>query len=363
MRKSAQIRARGGRSPPQGVLRPGVLRLTDPETARVVAVHGVDGQVVGAGCLIDQSRIVTCRRVAESALRPGRLAKDAAVRITSLGIKGQPSLECILTAWGARGPQNDLAMLQIGAGPVLQIPAARFASPLRHAGKPFSMTGFPAADLRGRNVAGLLRAEDGRGLVELHGDGAAAASGGFSGAPLWCRDVGAFVGIAVLGQPDDALAWCIPSRRLAEFAGDLPVRFRVPAGDRPAPGAGDDPNAGLFGEVSNDGDRQLLAAVHHRRGKRHYEVSLRYQCLPGSAAPRGRFVTFITHPDGPGGSDRAAECHHDYEMFAELRRGEDESVWYAEQRFQCGRLFTIAAVGDAGDTALTLDLEAQYARS
>lgn len=337
--------AAGGAAVRKSELRPQMLRMTDPETARLVAIHRADGVIVGAGCLVDRSRVLTCRHIAGAALAPERIAKDLPLKVTAVGVTGQPMLEARLRSWGGRGPHNDLALLDLVGDSLLEVPPIEFASPMRHARKAWSLVGFPAADRRGRAATGMLQAADAAGLVELDRGGAFSVLGGFSGAPVFSPDLCAFVGIA-LQDSKERISWCIPSRRLSEFAPDLSVRFRMPPGDRPATGAGADPISGLFGQLSNDGTRQLQGSVRRKKGRKHFDVSLRYQCRPGGTGPRGHWVTFITDADGAAG----------FELFSRLKLSEDESLWYAEVRFKTHTLFTAAAVADAGDSSLTLDL-------
>jgi hypothetical protein len=108
----------------------------------------------------------------------------------------------------------------------------------------------------------------------------------------------------------------------------------------------DDPNVALFGTTSNDGMRSLTAEI--RRTGRNYKVDLTYRILPSAPPPRGQLVTFVTYPDFKRGAVDA------YELFADIKGGK------AVQDIIAWDPFTVAAIGDAGDTALTLNLDVEY---
>ena len=85
-------------------------------------------------------------------------------------------------------------------------------------------------------------------------------------------------------------------------------------------------------------------------------MKVRYECRRGSTTqPQGHFVTFITYPDFN------RERQDAYELFARLRK-DKSGIFYAEQELQPNDLFTVAAIGDAGATALTLNLAQLHAQ-
>lgn len=332
---------------------PLVLRATDQETARVVAVHRRSGEIVGAGCLVDSTRLLTCRHVVAAALRDlSESSSQMDVRgrdipVTLAGVSEQPTVWARVLDVGEEGPENDLALLEVIGQPRLRISPVEFASPLRHGGKAYSVLGFPGGDQQGRNVTGKLHAADAKGLVQMDRGGALSVLGGFSGAPVWSPDLNAFVGLVVTELATNDVSWCIPSRRICRFFPDLRVRFRIPPADRPVihDYENDDPNVDLFGTVSVDFGRDLSATILEFDD--YYEVTVVYEST--GVHPRGHFVTFITYPDFKLDTQDA------YELFSEVVKV-DATIWRATTTFEPDDLFTIAAVGDAGDTVLTLDL-------
>jgi len=344
---------------------PLTLRITDQETARVVAVHSSDGAVVGAGCLVDSQHVLTCRHVVEAALQfspnasHNRSCEGSSLPVTLAGVAGRPTLWAkIKETRSDIGPENDLALLELIPlipPKALAVARAEFATPLRHSGKTYSVMGFPARAPEGRNASGLLHAADTRGLVQMDRGGALSVLGGYSGAPVWSPDLGAFIGIVVTESADEGVSWCIPSRILCDFYNQLVVRFRIPPADRPQihDYQQDDPNVDLFGTVSDCGSRRLTAVIKER--KEDFAVSLSYECI--GTPPRGGFATFITYPNF-GDDDEDG-----YELFSAISPSEEKERWCAAEEIEPEDLFTVAVVGDAGDTALTLDLKAQHDRN
>jgi len=151
--------------------------------------------------------------------------------------------------------------------------------------------------------------------------------------------------LVVTELSEQELAWCIPSRTLSRFCRHLLVRFRIAESDRPRihDYREDDPNLLLFGPVSETPTRRLTASIS--KTDKSFRVDLKYETLDGDDTKRGGYVTFVTHPSFSKRNEDA------YELFSSL----DESG-VAENYFWTTSSFTVAAVGDAGDTSLTIDL-------
>lgn len=217
----------------------------------------------------------------------------------------------------------------------------------------FTLTSFPDTTVPAQTVTttlqitdpGKLNAADALGLVQMDQGGPIAVISGFSGAPVWCSDLGAFVGIVVTELRANGIAWCIPSSVLCEFHPGLPVRFRIPPSDRPRINdrSEDDPNMELFGPVSEAGGRRLSARVVSI-GHGQYKAHLTYECLPGSPPPRGKYVTFVLH------ADYEKEDEDAYELFAVVKGGR------ATNWFELEESFMVAAIADGCRTNLALNL-------
>jgi hypothetical protein len=296
---------------------------------------------------VDSKHILTCFHVAAAALTPRTLERGRHVPVTLVGAEGQPTVTTTVRKLGDNRPEYDLALLEIVDQPRFQCSRVEFASLWRHGDKPYSVLGFPGGDRQGRNATGRLHAADAKGLVQMDRGGALSVLGGFSGAPVWCSEVSAFVGLVVTELSAADVSWCIPASVLCRFHPALAVRFRIPRPDRPQihDSWEDDPNVQLFGTTSDNGERSLTAKITEESNEdgEYYCARATYHVKKNSA-PRGQWVTFITHPAfGKEGADA-------YELFATIDRGK------AKVEFYPGSGFTLAAIGDGGDTALTLDL-------
>jgi hypothetical protein len=321
------------------------LRVGDPESSRLVAVLNPKGDVVGAGCLISGDLVLTCLHVVEAACDPKKVKSGCQLRLRLCGIEPQQIVKGRFEEKArGHGVASDLAKIRLELPRALQISETEFAAPFRHGGKTFSVVGFPKGAPDGYYASGVMRGANIAGLVQLDSESEIVVQPGFSGAPVWSSNLAAYVGLIVSGLPDSTVAWCIPARVLCKFVTDLPVRFRIPPSDRPDVHdfGNDDPNIPLFGAVSEINGRRF-AVTRIKKDGSNYRVDVRYECR-GKPQPRGRFVTFITHPSF---SDRLEDA---YELFSEVKNG------VADNHFWAGSSFTIAAIGDGGDTALTYDI-------
>jgi len=183
------------------------------------------------------------------------------------------------------------------------------------------------------------------GLVQMESQSKLLVQGGFSGAPVWCPDLSAFIGIVVSEAVKHEISWCIPSSILSRFFPALPVRFRIPPGDRPPifDFSDDDPNVQIFGQSLKDTGRALKVTV--RKDGETFKVSLAVEPSKGADPLRGKYVTFITHPSLSSREEDA------YELFSEI-----DADGIARNHFWCDESFTVAAIADACDTVLTEDL-------
>lgn len=322
------------------------LRVGNPECSRLVAFLGQKGKVVGAGCLISADTVLTCSHVVQAALGSRPLVEGSRIHMILCGLdkplKVEGFFECRSTICG---PAGDVAKVRIDLpSNTLAVANVEFAEPFRHGGKVYSVIGFPEGNPDGYYASGIMRGANVAGLVQLDGESKILVQPGFSGAPVWSSELNAYVGIVVSVLEDNRVAWCIPSRILCQFYHDLPVRYRVSRPDRPDVHdfGEDDPNIPLFGNVSDNGKRRFSVTGIEKEAQDKVRVDIRYECLHGRA--RGRYVTFITHPSFSRAKEDA------YELFSEIEEG------VATNYFWAGGAFTVAAVGDGGDTALTYNI-------
>lgn len=308
----------------------------------LVIIHGGpnDQGILGVGVLVDRNRVLTSRGAIEQIIMsPGY---DRKIWVSPAGLPNRVVLPMIVLDQKAnREPDEDLAMLEFAGDGLWEGPlAAKFATPLIWQNKTFVVETFSpdqsADKLEGVRATCEVQSVLPGGRWRLTGY---FSDRGFMCAPVWSPDLEAFVGL--VDERDPTL--CITSARICEVFPDIGVISRIPDADRPkiTNYSVDDPNAEMFGNVSDNGKRRLTATLVERHPDGFSRVRMTYEVLPNSPAPAGRFVTFLTYPD-----------MKDYELIAELDasgKAEVEASPFVPD-------FTIAAIGDGGETRLTLNL-------
>src|SRR5262249_43681747 len=122
-----------------------LLRVGDPESARVVAFLNRKNKVIGAGCLISADRVLTCWHVVKAA-GSAAAAEHSPVRMRLCGLVEPREVEGRVEEKSkAPGLVGDLAIVRIvlPRGHKLRVTETEFAAPFRHGGKAFSVVGFP----------------------------------------------------------------------------------------------------------------------------------------------------------------------------------------------------------------------------
>ncbi|MEV8393886.1 MULTISPECIES: serine protease [unclassified Streptomyces] len=202
----------------------------DPLAAAVLRVRYPDGTAVGVGFLVTGELAVTCAHVVASALGlddDERPAAGATVEVdlplgpVTAPVDGPVAVPAVVPAvveyWPEEGPSGarDIAVLRLRS----TVPGA---VPLRMAeaddvwGHPVRTFGFPARHADGVWHAGVLRARQGAGWLQVERAAGSnhAISRGFSGAPVWDERLGAVVGMVVAADPQQPSAFLIPTGEL-----------------------------------------------------------------------------------------------------------------------------------------------------
>lgn len=307
-------------------------------------LHGETKLLVGLGFSVRADTILTCQSVVREAL---------AKRGTEVAIKEGDSV------WVTDAERNpvEARIAAIGREPLLpssELVLLRITLPSlpRHYGLPEC-----ASTLRyeGRGVALLGRLGDQREPTLIYGKISGTAGTDllalqdldgehFGGSPVWCDELAAFIGIAFAlpSSPHASRVVCLTAPALCSIYPELPVRFQIPDAERLAirDFKTDDPNVEFFGTEAEKNGRKLSATIEKDERGRPV-VKMKYEIEMGAPMARGRFVTFITYPD-----------MKDYQIFEEI--GDTRKV--DAKCYPAFPDFTIAAIGDGGDTRLTFDL-------
>lgn len=213
----------------------------------LVRVSGPDGQPVGAGTLVDGSRIITCAHVVNSSLGRHRHEQSQPTDTVTVDfpcLDDRVSVAAEVVRWLPidDDDRGDVAVLRLlGEAPAGSRPVA-FLDGAELCDHPFRVLGFPPGFPEGTLAAGKLRGRVSNGLVQMEGvrvTGARVRSG-FSGAPVWDDEVHGVVGVVAMESEleSDKVAFLIPTDALPALesddagpatgrsAGDIePVRF------------------------------------------------------------------------------------------------------------------------------------------
>lgn len=310
---------------------------------RSVAIAPVGTNMkVGMGFAIDSHTVLTSRRAISAAKSTSGENVSIRTRDRISVIAQQRSIEARVGAIGQDPSSASRELVLLHTSSVIlpsDSPPVNCASTLRYSGRRIALLG-KLNDNEPSVIYGQIGSSDGDEVLELvQLDGTP-----FEGAPVWCDDLEAFIGVAVssTASPGSSIL-CLKNSALCSIYRQLPVRFRIPDADRPVirDFKTEDPNVNFFGSGSERNGRKLSATIGKDENGRPV-VKMKYQIEKGSPPPRGRFVTFITYPD-----------MKDYQIFEEIG---DTRMVDAECR-PAFPDFTIAAIGDAGDTRLTFNLE------
>ncbi|MFJ8704286.1 nSTAND1 domain-containing NTPase [Streptomyces ardesiacus] len=189
---------------------------------------------VGVGFLVDDRHAITCAHVVATALGVdghkspvgARLPVDLPLRLAE-GDPATPARERVaaVTArivwWGPSqvpdGSGPDIAVLRLerqvpGTGPVRCVDIG----PEKLRGRTVEIIGFPAGRRQGVWHEGVLRGPQADGQVQIDRVGAGyRVTPGFSGSPVWSRDLGVVVGMTVRAERGEpAVGFMIPVRQL-----------------------------------------------------------------------------------------------------------------------------------------------------
>ena len=194
----------------------------------IVQIHAVgSGAVVGAGFWAAERYILTCAHVIQAALGSFDNCLEKEILVTFLfALPGQKHTARVIfwEFYELNAPQpelrgRDFAVLYLSAAlppvikPVDLVPLSQVED------IPIKSFGFPKGDEIGRNLTAAARGEVGAGWIQIQGTGQTdlATEEGFSGAPVWCAAVQAFVGMIVARdkrRPEAKMGFMIPTERL-----------------------------------------------------------------------------------------------------------------------------------------------------
>jgi hypothetical protein len=332
-------------NPDGDLISPKIPLIGIPEATAdcIVAIHGNDNQQIpsGVGCAVGQNRILTTGQAIGLTIpfdSTSLMEREILISLPWLAHR-QKIRSRIVKVEGGANLYEFLILLEIVAPPVKFHFAPKFASILNYPGKDYIIAGFSQNDPQGITASGQIGRADNDGKYELAKPDEKGLSG-FSGSPVWSPEMSAFIGLVTGGNPGRFM----PASRLCRFATELGVYFQIPESDRPKkvdPSV--DYNANFFPGTRAEENGRKLTAQLEQLPNRTYRLTMMYEILDDAQLTRGKYVTFVTYPN----------MGKNYQITEAIAGNRKVSV-------VCELLipdFTIAAIGDGGDTRLTLNLK------
>jgi len=227
-----------------------------PDFGAVARVLDESGGVIGGGFRVEADIVLTCAHVVSDALNLPRGTtppKDARVPVDFPKAPRAPKASAEIIHWM---PDEDMAVLEIDAGGLDDVPVARLAARPIDKGERFDIHGFPAGYSEGRNERGEVTGSDARGYLEIRPERTDAhdffVEPGFSGTPAFDRE-GRVIGMTILADPKNRVAHLIP----------IPILEKAwPPLARPYRGlAAFDENSARWFRGRDDFTRRILKAV------------------------------------------------------------------------------------------------------
>jgi tetratricopeptide (TPR) repeat protein len=202
--------------------------VTMPLNSAIVRIRAVDGRVVGAGFLVDQSHVLTCAHVVAKALglpdHVPEMPQDEVRLDFPLISPGE-----ILTAQVIfRQLQDDIAGLEVKGDPPAATEPLHLVATTDFWLHPFRAFGFPTGYDEGVWASGVLRGQQATGWVQIEDvkEPGYWVQPGFSGTPIWDEQLNGVVGMAVAAdtQREIKAAFMIPASMLVEAWPELARR-------------------------------------------------------------------------------------------------------------------------------------------
>ncbi|MBD6621224.1 SUMF1/EgtB/PvdOfamily nonheme iron enzyme [Komarekiella sp. 'clone 1'] len=201
-------------------------------TSAIVRICKANGEVVGAGFLVSQKHVLTCAHVVNAALSRSLAATEnptCEVYLDFPLVAPRQILKAQVVCWIAVQPStstlefSDIAALELLDNPTERARPVRLVTAEDLWGHEFQVLGFPVGRDSGVWTAGELRqpVSGGRIQMEVVQQTAYRVESGFSGAPVWDKQLNGVVGMTVTAEQsrdrqDVKAAFIIPISQLVK---------------------------------------------------------------------------------------------------------------------------------------------------
>jgi WD40 repeat protein len=210
--------------------------MTDQLKASLVRIRSKDNAIAGVGFLVSERRVLTCAHVVAQALNVPLETPEAPGDEVLLDFPLLTPGEIFAArtvvwrpaypdASREHGDTEDVAGLELQADPPRGSEIAHLVKSEDLWGHAFRSFGFPSSHDNGVYAAGVLRAAQVGGWVQIEGvrDIGYFVTPGFSGSPVWDEQLDGVVGMVVGAErrPEVRAAFMIPTGALAKAWPDL----------------------------------------------------------------------------------------------------------------------------------------------
>lgn len=186
-----------------------------------------DDDVLGAGFVIDGGRVLTCAHIAETSTIEWEPRPTRTFTLAFQFLQGSPTVKAVVAedGWFPRDPTTgevDIAVLDvIGELPPEAKPAPLHTSQVDLLNHGYWIYGYPGIRTSGLSSDGTIRGPAGGGRITLLATaGGNRTEGGYSGCPVWDRDLDAVIGMVATAETrsgSDLVSYAIGIDRIAEF--------------------------------------------------------------------------------------------------------------------------------------------------
>jgi hypothetical protein len=191
----------------------------------IVRILAENGQVVGAGFLVSERRVLTCAHVVAQALGVHDDVAESPQAAISLDLPLVAPGQCLaarVVLWQPAQPdgRGDIAGLELQDAPPTDAKPARLMTAEDLWKHPFRAFGFPRGHENGAWASGQILGREATGWLQIEDIKQTGyfVAPGFSGGPAWDETLGGVVGIIVAADtsPGVRAAFIIPADRLLE---------------------------------------------------------------------------------------------------------------------------------------------------
>jgi len=212
--------------------------MSDEVTSSIARIIGVDGRIGGLGFLFTKRIILTCAHVVCRALGIDNFTTpmpNMELLVDFPYDATQKPVSATIFAWTPLGQAGtgDIAALLIDEHTPIRTTPARASRAKKSSGRPFKVFGYPRNNHVGTFANGELNGRTPIGTILLISNEGHRVQEGFSGSPVWDRELEVIIGIvSAVDQEESArAAYIIPVEHLLQVLQLEPEMVPVPSGE------------------------------------------------------------------------------------------------------------------------------------